>query len=1137
MSTADELIARLAQQDIRLSLEGDKLTVNAPKGALTGELREELGRRKDEIKQHLAARAAGDVASTQPAGLVRVARTGAMALSHTQARLWFVRQLDPSSSLYNIIAVLRLRGALDVTALQGTLQALVDRHESLRTQFFAIDGEPRCTILAQAPLQLEQVDLTGVEPAQREARAMDASIAFSRRPFDLTQAPLLTAQLVRLTAEHHLFTFVMDHIVADGMSLGIFLGELQLLYAQLRGHGGATLEPLAAQYIDYVDWEQRRFERGALTDTLAYWKRRLAGAPSLLQLPTDRPRPPILTPTGARCARQLSPALSQALKALAREERATLFMVLYAAFAALLHRYTGETDVVIGSVTGNRHLEQVERTIGFFANNLALRADLSGRPTVRDLIGRARSTALEAFAHQDMPFDRLVDALGASRELDRTPLFQVLFVLQNLRLTELQMPGLEARVVELPLTGARFDLAVDVFDLDAGLRVYMEYRSSLFDEATIERWLGHYERLLEGFAARPGAHVDELPILGDAERRTVLVDWNHTAAPWPAQATVHGLFEAQAQRTPQATALRFGDEAVSYAELNARANRLAHHLRAMGVQRESLVGVWLERSVEMVVAVLGVLKAGGAYVPLDPAFPRDRIDYMMSDARLSALVTQAVLATGLGADAPRAVLVDTDAAALAAQPAHDPAPLSGPQDLAYVIYTSGSTGRPKGVMLEHRSVVNFLHSMHREPGIAAGDRFVAVTTLSFDIAGLEIHGPLTVGATVVLASRATALDGRALAELLEGSGATILQATPATWRLLLDSGWAGRPGLKMLCGGEALPRELAARLTATGGELWNMYGPTETTIWSTLWRVDDASRAISIGRPIANTQVYVLEPSGLPAAVGVGGELCIGGDGLARGYLLREELTAEKFVTIDLPEVGRTRVYRTGDVVRWLPDGRLEFAGRRDHQVKVRGFRIELGEIEAVLATHAGVRENVVSVREDSPGDQRLVAYVVLQPDQALDLDAVRATLRTRLPEYMVPNQFVTLPALPLTPNGKVDRRALPAPAVADEPAAGFDDMQALMTPEQQRVAACWREVLRIERVGLHSNFFDLGGHSLLLVRLQVGLQRAFGRELPLIELFQHTTVAAQAARLSAGSDAAGAVARARARAVRQVQI
>ncbi len=1136
MSDTAELIQRLAALDIQLKLDGERLSVNAPKGAVTPELREELGRRKEEVRAWLQAQPArGGGEGARQSALVAVPRGEDMPVSHTQQRLWFIRRMDPNSHVYNIANVMRLDGPLDEAALGRAMADIVARHESLRTRFIEADGVPRCVIEAQAPLVIERIDLTHLPEARRDAAALDAAQAVAAKPFDLARAPLLHAALIRTAADSHVFVFVLDHIVSDGLSMGIFMHELQALYNRHAAGSADGLPPLPIQYIDYVEWERDNFERGALDEHIAFWKRQLAGLPSMLQLPTDRPRPPVQTTRGRRSVVQLPLDLSERLKAFGRSEGTTLFMVLMSAFQALLHRYSGESDFAVGSAIANRNRSEIEPVIGFFANNIVLRANLEGNPTVRELMSRVRETALKSYAHQEMPFDMLVDVIGARRELDHSPLFQVLFVLQHFSLTGLTLDKLQCQVMELPLNTARFDLAVDVFDVpNLGLRVYFEYNSDLFDEATIVRLQGHFEQLLRGFIDTPDARIADLPLLTPAEERQLLIDWNATAADYPREQTVHGLFEAQVARTPQAVAVRFEEQSLSYAELNARANRLAHHLRALGAGAGSLVGVWMERGLDMVVAILGILKAGAAYVPLDPAFPKDRIDYMMEDAELAIVVTQSSLADGLP-DGVHGVRLDASEAELVSQsPLNLPAS-AGASDLAYVIYTSGSTGRPKGVMLEHRSVVNFLLSMQREPGITAQDRFVAVTTLSFDIAGLEIHGPLTVGGTVVLAARATALDGLRLAQLLERHEATLLQATPATWRLLLDSGWRGRPGMKMLCGGEGLPRELADKLIATGGELWNMYGPTETTIWSTVQRITDTARGISIGRPIANTQVYVLEPSGLPAPVGVGGELCIGGDGLARGYRNRDELTAEKFVTLDLPGVGPTRVYRTGDVVRFLADGRLEFVGRRDHQVKVRGFRIELGEIETVLSRHPGIKSNVVHVREDTPGDQRLVAYVVPTPGATPEAEAMRATLRAQLPEYMVPGQFVVLDAFPLTPNGKVDRKALPVPE-ASAPSEADEVAEALMSPVQRQVAALWRGILKLDRVGLHANFFDIGGHSLLLVRLQAALKREFGQEIPLVELFQRTTVAAQAERLGAPAGTNSALERARARAAKQIQ-
>ncbi|MBI4995377.1 MAG: amino acid adenylation domain-containing protein [Rhodocyclales bacterium] len=1107
MTSTAELLERLRAIDVRLALDGDRLSVNAPKGVLTQELRDELARRKEEVKAFLAAQ--GSTVATSPSGklppvLERVSRAADMPVSHTQQRLWFLKQMDPDSHAYNVPAALRLKGTLDQVALERTLAALVARHESLRTRFLAVDGTPRCAVDKQAVVTLEQLDLSTLPPAEREPAAVRAMEAMTKRPFDISRAPLMHAMLVRIANDSHIALFVFDHIIADGLSLGIFLAEFQELYRRDVTGSGVPLPELPVQYIDYAEWERRAFAQGAIDDHLAFWKRQLAGVPSLLPLPTDHPRPPVQTTHGARSVLQLSPVLSQQIKAFARGEGTTLFIVLLTSFQVLLHRYSGETDLAVGSAIANRGRSEVERVMGYFANNIVLRGDLSGNPTVRELLARTRVTALNAYAHQDMPFDKLVEELSIPRELNHSPLFQVMFVLQNLSLTGFELPGLVCEVMELPVTTARFDLAVDIFDFPQhGLRAYFEYNTDIFDAVTIERMQRHFERLLEAVVAMPEARIGDLPILADEEVQGLLCDWNRTAVEYPREQTVHGLFEQQARSTPDAIALVFEDSELSYRELNGRANRLAHHLRELGVGRETLVGVWMERSADMVVAVLGVLKAGGAYVPLDPAFPRDRLDYMMADAALSVVITEAPMAEEVSGAGLRAVRLDGDADVLARMPADDPAPLAEAGNLAYVIYTSGSTGRPKGVMLEHRSVVNFLLSMHREPGITAQDRFVSVTTLSFDIAGLEIHGPLTVGGTVVLASRATALDGVRLAELVERSAATLLQATPATWRLLLDSGWQGRPGLKMLCGGEGLPRDLADKLLAIPGELWNMYGPTETTIWSTLWRVTDTARPVPIGRPIANTQTYVLEPSGLPAPIGVGGELCIGGDGLARGYRNRDDLTAEKFVTLDLPGVGSTRVYRTGDVVRWLADGRLEFVGRRDHQVKVRGFRIELGEIESVLESHEAVRQAVVVAREAAPGDLRLVAYVAYAPGEDLTVSDVRRHLRRDLPDYMLPSVVVALDAIPLTPNGKVDRAALPDP---------FRDVQRSdrqYTPPapglEQLMAQVWADLLKVERVGADDNFFELGGHSLLSLRVVAAIEKQTGWRMDPRTLFFQT--------------------------------
>lgn len=1126
-----QLLARLAAIDVRLSLDGDRLNVNAPKGALNAELRAELGAAKEALKAHLRAhpQASASQPVTLPA-LVPVPRRPSMPVSHTQQRMWFLRQMDPHSGAYNISTAFHARGPLDAAALERSFGDLVKRHESLRMSFHSVDGVPHCTVHPEASLVSERLDLSAEADAEQRATAL--ALAATKQPFDLRQAPLLRLSIIKIAPAHHLCCFVVDHIVADGISVSMLFAELLPLYAQHTGGQPAELVPHSVDFLDCVAWQEQLLASGVLAEQLRYWTDQLRGLPPVLPLPTDRPRPRLQSSRGARRLEIFPADLMHELKALARAEGVTLYMVLMAGLQILLHRYTREEDFAIGTVVAARDVDHAQRIVGFFANNIVIRADVSGRPVGREVLRRVRETALQAYAHQQMPFDVLVDALVRRRDLDHSPLFQVMLVVHTHAVSASVLGPVRCELQELQTDTSRFDLAIDVFDLSEGTRVYFEYNTDLFDGDTIGRMMGHYRNVLAGLAATPDAPIDRIRLLDPGELQGRAVRQRGETLPAIDEESVHALVEAVVARCPDATAVLFEGRRLTYGELDRRANQLARHLAGLGTGPGALVGVYLERSLDMVVALLAVWKAGAAYVPLDPAFPIDRLTFMMRDAALAAVVSSASLASALPAGSPLTLCMDTDAGLIAG---HDCEPLEvavTAGDLAYTIYTSGSTGRPKGVQIEHGSVVNFLRAMHRCPGLSADDCLVSVTTLSFDIAGLEIWGPLTAGGVVVLASRATALDGERLGALLDASRATILQATPATWRLLLESGWPGRAGLRMLCGGEALPRELAERLLALPGELWNMYGPTETTIWSTVHRVVDASRPIAIGEPIAETSIHVLEPSGLSAPLGVPGELCIGGRGVARGYLGRDDLTADRFVTIAVDDAPPERVYRTGDLVRWRNDGQLEFLGRRDHQVKIRGFRIELEEIEAVLAAVPGVRQCVAAVREDVPGDQRLVAYVVSEGAAGFEREQARARLRLVLPEYMVPNLFVVLDALPLTPNGKVDRRNLPPPSPeAPEPQAP----EPLMTGPQQRVAAIWKDLLGgLPRVGLRDNFFDLGGHSLLLAQLQARLQREFGADLPLVELFQCTTVAAQAARLTTTSTDDGALRRARERARRQ---
>ncbi|HSF41084.1 MAG TPA: amino acid adenylation domain-containing protein, partial [Thermoanaerobaculia bacterium] len=773
----------------------------------------------------------------------------------------------------------------------------------------------------------------------------------------------------------------------------------------------------------------------------------------------------------------------------------SVFMALLAAFDVLLCRFTGQEDVVVGSPIANRTRPELERLIGFFVNTLVLRTDASDDPPFTGLVDRVKEVSLGAFAHQDLPFEQLVEELQPRRDLSRNPLFQVMLNLLNAPPPRLEvMGGLEMSALPAGEGAALFDLQAYVTETPEGLRLAWEHNTDLFDRATIERLSHSFETLLSGIVAHPEARLWDLPLLSEGERSQLLLRWNGTAAPMPEPGTVHALFEAQVERTPDAVALVFEGETLTYAELNARANRLAHSLRARGVGPEALVGLRFERSVPMVLAVLAVLKAGGAYVPLDPSHPAERLAWVLEDSRAALVLTEV-----------EEVEDDTN-----------PEPLAGPGDLAYVIYTSGSTGRPKGVQVTHGAVANFLASMAQRPGLSPDDTLLAITTLAFDIAGLELLLPLTVGARVVLAPRETALDGTRLAGALKAHGVTVLQATPATWRLLLATGWGGDRGLTALCGGEALPRDLTRDLLPRVGTLWNVYGPTETTIWSSVHRVTETD-VIPVGLPIANTSIHLLDRRMEPVPLGVPGELYIGGVGLARGYLRRPDLTAERFVPD--PFSSGERLYRTGDLARRFPSGEIEYLGRADHQIKIRGFRVEPGEIEAALAEDPAVRQAVVVLREDAPGDQRLVAYVVWEA--AGDVARLREILKSRLPAYMVPSAFVELPALPLTPSGKVDRRALPRPSAERVDEAAF---VAPRTPTEAALAAIWTDVLGVERVGVHDGFFDLGGHSLLATQVAARVREIFRVELPLAVLFRETALEALARAIDAllASEGAG---------------
>ncbi len=1014
--------------------------------------------------------------------------------SFAQERMWFLDQLSPERAAYSLVVALRMRGALDADALERALSEIVRRHEALRTTFAAHEGSPAQVIHPARPLALPP------EPVADEAALRDCIRTETRAPFDLAAGPLFRARLLRLRGDEHVLLVSMHHIVSDGWSLGVFTGELSALYSAFARGEASPLPRVEVQYADFAAWQREQLCGERLDAEVAYWTERLRGAPALLELPTDRPRPAVQRPLGAREHATLPAPLAARLHEIAREERGTLYMVLLAAWSVLLSRYSGQGEIVVGSPVAGRTRRELEGSVGLFVNTLPLRVDLAGDPAFRALLARVRETTLGAFQHPDLPFEKLVEALAPERSLGHSPLFQVLFSLQTARQPAPALAGLEVSRLDIAeQDSAKFDLTMLLRESPGGLAAMLEYRTDLFDAATVRRMLDHYQLLLEGIAADPAQRISALPLLGSAERATIDT-WNATATEYPSRC-IHQLFEAQAARTPDAVALVSEGLTLTYSELDASANRLAHHLRGRGIGPESRVAVCLERGLDMVVALFGVLKAGGAYVPLDPDYPRDRLAHMLADSGAALLLTEDRLLDRLPAH-PAVLCVDVERAAIAAESPVAPESAVRPENLAYVIYTSGSTGTPKGAMNQHGGVVNRLLWMQDQYGLDASDVVLQKTPFSFDVSVWEFFWPLATGARLVMARPGGHRDPAYLVETIQAESVTTLHFVPSMLEHFL-----AEPGVeacttvrRVVCSGEALPPELRTRFfTHLGAELHNLYGPTEAAVDVSAWEcTSDETGCVPIGRPIANTQLYVLDAELAPVPVGVPGELFIAGIQVGRGYLARPGLTAEKFIPD--PFAPGARMYRTGDRARWMANGALEYLGRVDFQVKLRGFRIELGEIEAALREQPGVREAVAVVR-GGPADPRLVAYVVGESAESAQL---RDALRARLPEYMVPATVVVLEALPLSPNGKVDRKALPAPDLGAERASYV----AARTPVEEVLCGIWAEVLRVERVGADDDFFALGGHSLLATRVVARAREAFAVEISLRAFFEASTPA-----------------------------
>lgn len=1092
---ASELLSRLDAMGVELAVgEEGRLRANVARGQLDDTLKQAIATHKSELIELLRGRASAH-APVNP-----VPRGGVLPMSFFQERLWLLQRLEPANTDYLIEAHWLAPAGFAAAQVTAALERVRARHEGLRVAFFDEGGAP--VARATEPSAIETIALIGLHPeAQKHRLDSDVDRAV-HTPIEFAPAAPVRFAVYALQPGLALVMVTAHHISLDAWSIDLLRGELAVELTT-----GSSAPP-TLQYADFAGWQRSTQDPARIAGELDWWAAKLRGAPALSAFPADHPA------GEARAGRSLDfewdSDLSDALRGLAREEGATPYMALLAACAALLRAHTGQTDVVFGSPMGLRERSDFERVVGPFVNLLLIRLDLSDDPSFAQLLRRARDAVLDAHAHRQVPFEMLIERVKPARSFEHSPLFQTALVQHN--------ATVQGDLV-INSGGALHDLTWFLRERDGHFVGSVEYRSDLYSSAAVKRIATQTQQLLRGAIADRGRAVSLLPLLAPHELDQLVHGFNATARESGLGSFVAD-FERQARATPQRTAIVFEGAALDYAGLDARANQLARRLRALGAAPGALVGICLERSLELLVALIATQKSGAAYVPLDPGFPAERLAYMLVDSGAGVLVTAGEAADALELPAGLHVVdLVAEAVALAALEAGPIEPLAGPGDTAYVIYTSGSTGRPKGVAIPHGALANFLGSMRREPGLAADDVLAAITTISFDIAGLELYLPLIVGARIELIAREIASDGELLARQLDACAATVLQATPATWRLLIEAGWRPARQLRALCGGEGLPRELANSLLSRVHELWNLYGPTETTIWSTLERVHAGQSPVRIGRPIDNTQVYVLDAAGEPVSVGVAGELWIGGRGVALGYHRRPELTAERFVLDRFAAQPGVRVYRTGDLARWDEEGCLHHLGRLDYQVKIRGFRIELGEIEAVLAKHPAIRQALVTARETAPGDQRLVAYVVYERGEDLTVSDVRRHLRRELPDYMVPSVVVALDAMPLTTNGKVDRLALPDPfRIAVLSSSGF--VPPAPGPEMA-MAEIWSNLLQVERVGADDNFFELGGHSLLSLRAASAFQKQFGWRVDARTMFfQNLRQVVAVARRSSGEGA-----------------
>lgn len=1097
-----EFLSYLNSLDIKLWLEEEKLKYQAPQGAMTPEIKQEIGTRKPEILTFL--RSATTPSKPLESVINSVARTEDLPLSFAQQRMWFLYQMDQQNSAYNEALTIRLTGRLNIDILEQTINAIIQRHESLRTTFPVVEGKPIQKIAPSLKIKLLVINLKDISQDQIDKQIIEEL----QKPFDLTQSPLLRCTLFDLGYENYILVNVFHHIIIDGWSKGILFKELSKFYQALLSNSTVDLPELPIQYADFAVWQRQWLQGEILENQLNYWKKQLTGAPPLLELPTDKPRPANPNFRGHSISFQINSELTEKLKLLSQKSGVTLFMTLLAALNTLLFRYSGQDDILIGTPTANRNRQEIEPLIGFFVNTLVLRNSLEGNPTFSGLLQQARNVVLEAYANQDVPFEQVVDGLEIERSLSYNPLFQVMFALQNAPLNALELPNLKAQYLAIENQRIKFDLSLVLEEIEtekgAYLEGFWEYDSDLFTAERITRMVGHFQTLLKGIVANPQQTVGKLPLLTESEKQQLLVEWNQTQTSYPDHYCIHQLFEEQVVKTPDVIAVIDGEQSLTYEQLNQKANQIARYLQKLGVKTEDLVGICIERSVLMIIGLLGILKAGAAYIPLDPNYPSERLAYMLEDSAVSVLLTQENLVDTLPNYLGTIFCLDQDGKILDHHPQDNLLHPMTSENLAYVIYTSGSTGKPKGVLIQHQSLLNLVSWHQNAFDITTIDRVTQLAGIAFDASVWEIWPYLTAGACLAIVPPDLLTSPKQLQEWLIAKKITVSFLPTPLAETLIPLDWSPNCPLRlMLTGGDKLNDFPPTSIPFT---LVNNYGPTENTVVTTSVKITPdllTEKAPPIGRPISNTQVYILDQYQQPVPIGIPGELYIGGSGLAKGYLNRPELTDSKFIANPFSQKLSDRLYKTGDLVRYGNDGQIEFVGRIDHQVKIRGFRIELGEIETVLNQHPQVKEAIIIAREDQPGVKRLCAYVIAS--QNLTVSQLRLFLQEKLPQYMVPAFFVLLDAFPLTANGKIDRCALPQPTLELEDEAALNLSPG--TEKERILAAIWQRVLGLKNISINDNFFELGGDSILAIQIIAQANQA-GLQITPKQLFSHQTIA-----------------------------